>query len=145
MAKVYSAGYGYQFNSNVGSVYYFKCEKRAGCQGNCNYNARTSEFNFKNTHNHAPDPVKVHVEKAKRKLAEHALANPNVRSNQIVSEVTSTLSQGNLFGTRMGYQFTDILVYIRDVQDLASQATCGLIISDSRNRHSKTYITYYFT
>lgn len=75
-SKILKDGYGYNFSSHANTTFYFKCDKRHGCKAGCNFSSRSSTFQFQGSHDHAPDPLKPLVLKAKKALAAHSLDKP---------------------------------------------------------------------
>ena len=87
MPSIYKAGYSYTLYFANDGIYRFRCVKRKGCKANCSFENGVFQFNFE--HNHAPNPVKVLVAKAKLQLSQLATTSPLLRTDQIVQEFLS--------------------------------------------------------
>ena len=84
MPSIYKAGFSYTMYFARDGIYRFRCVKRKGCKANCSFEIGVFQFNFE--HNHAPNPVKVLVAKAKLQLSQQATTSPLLRTDQIVQE-----------------------------------------------------------
>ena len=92
--KIFNNGFSYTKSTNRGRTVYFRCTKRKGCVGSCTL-SDNDVLTFKNDHNHAPDPIQLHVARAQTLLTEAANTSLNVRTNEVVTNFLNNETQGN--------------------------------------------------
>ena len=95
MPTIHKHGYQYTIAREGNGKLYFRCANRGGCAASTIFAMITGFEQWNEIHNHAPNPITRHVAKAKVVLAEQALSSPLERPNEIVTNVLSTIEDGN--------------------------------------------------